>query len=262
MSDRDELMASTALYNSLIKYEVNFGERVFIIRRNLLFLTVVSICSLFIKPGDNGFELSLGLKGDVPPLVVYLGLFLAVGYQAYYFVINCSQAIGNRVNHNGVQKVYFFELALRHAEDNWRALVKEHAIAVDNHTTSDQGLILSFTVINSNRTDTGHWNVTANVNDTYIQKQDLLIDAIKQGDCWELTMAHSQRQIQYYYKATGGHHEYLASHKIQWWLTKKKLILEHQLPLVLAVIALFLLGLKLLTLVPWKSLFSFLGINL
>lgn len=236
--------ASKALFSCLPKYEVSFDPRVFTIRRNLLFLSILSISSLFISPKDDAYSVNLGIiSGHVNyPQVIFWGLLIVTIYQLYYFWVNCSQTVFNFANANRVNKIFFFELASHHAFSCWNALVKEHVSEGNN-----QGLSLSFAESPKYSRENEHWKVRGQTPEKYLNVHPKLTHAIKQSIYFELDENGGLSQIDYIYQAKSSDYKFLYCHRRQFWLTKKKQWLEYLLPIIFCGVAIMALILKILS---------------
>ena len=229
-------LARDALGSSKHKYECRFESAITPIKRNLLFVSVLSVAALFVTPKDGIYSVNLGVVTGVidNPILIFLGLLLVCFYHLYHLWINCSQTIVTADNFGGAEKVYMNELASLHAYKDWRELVKQH---------SEEDLALgTFVESPLKPREGGGWKVRSTIEGSRLN--GAIRGALKAHKHFQFGIRHEIAEIDYLYEPKSEDYVFLSVHKNQFWLTKKKEFIVYSFPMLLGFLAIVLLGIR------------------
>lgn len=232
--------AMDAIYSAKRKYEVSFDSDMSVHRRNLFFIAILSFASLMVSPKNGEYSINLGvIAGAVEnPVYIYSGLLLICFYQLYYFWILCRSGVLNLRNIAKVVDVYMYELASLVAFNKWNEITR---------TYSQRGIntaVESFKESPKNPRESGGYKVRAETQEGHLDKIEGLLDEIKKDDNFELDKNRGFYQIDFKYFPTPDDYQYLMVHRDQYWLAKRKHIIEFLLPLVVGLASIMALVYK------------------
>jgi hypothetical protein len=237
--------ARDALFASKRQYDCNFDESITPLKRNLMFVSVLSFAALNVSPKDGDYNVNLGVISGVidKPELVFSGLLAVCLYHVYFFWVKCRHTIINSLNYPKIEEFYMYELSSIHAFHEYHKLVNQHLNRQVNMAVG------SFKRSPKDAREKGYWKVRAEIQLEHIKSQPEFLDALKQHEFFEVTESRGFAQIDFMYKSTEKDHGFLNIHRDHFWLTKKSEFLEHVLPLILGYSAVIFLVFKISTLV-------------
>ena len=189
--------AKEAVRSAKNKYEVRFDASIGVHKRNLLFVSLLSIFSMLVTPSADGYKVNLGvISGNVEyPVLIYVGLLLITSYQVYYFWIVCRHAVISSLNMSKIESVYMYQLASLKALDYWNSLCKKSTSKGWNSALG------SFTQSPKNPRENNDWKVRAITQVSHLQEQQGLINILENDGNIDLSIERGFYQIDLYVKS-------------------------------------------------------------
>lgn len=237
---KDLNLAKEALANTLRSYHCNFDERLVVIRRNLLFVSMLSFAAIIVTPKGGSYSVNLGVISGVveQPSLIFGGLLLVCAYQLYHFWISCRGSILNFANFTKVEMAYMYELASCHAFEEWNSLVKKSTANLTNMS------IGAFSKSPKKSRQFGRWKVRQEIQSRHLESAPDLIEALISSDYFEIGEYRGSSQIDFIYTPAPDDYVFLNIHRDHFWLSKKKEFIEYGLPVIVGYLALLSLAYK------------------
>lgn len=230
-------LAKEALHKCKHKYELQFDQSIIPIKRNLLFVSVLSFAALNVTPKDGEYSVNLGVVSGVieNSSLIFAGLLLVCTYHLYHLWINCRQTALNIRNFGGVEKVYMNELASLYAWREWHTLVQQH--------TTENLAVRNFIESPSNPQQGGNWKVRSEIETERLSTD--IRQTLENSEHFQCSVRSGFTEIDYAYEPKKEDYQFLSIHKDQFWLTKKKEFIEYVFPLFIGFLAIVCLIYKL-----------------
>lgn len=231
---KDIRLAKDALANNLRNYHLNFDERLIIIRRNLLFVSMLSFAALAVSPKGGSYSVNLGVISGVveQPAYIFGGLLSVCAYQLYHFWVNCRQSVFNFSNFGKVEEAYMFELASVHAFVEWNNLVKQYI------TDKTNMAIGTFSKSPKSPREQDRWKVRQEIQLEHLHSKPEFVKALESSSDFQLGESRGFSQIDYMYAPVPDDYVFLNIHRDHFWLAKKKEFIEYGLPVIVGYLAL------------------------
>ncbi|MDX2367730.1 MAG: hypothetical protein QNK36_04900 [Colwellia sp.] len=235
---RDALIASKR------KYDCKFDQSITPLKRNLMFVSILSFAALNVSPKNGDYNVNLGVISGVidKPELVFGGLLTVCLYHVYFFWLKCRYTIINSINYPKIEEFFMYELSSIHAFHEYFQLTELHLNRQVNMAVG------AFIKSPKNAREKGCFKVRAEIQLEHIKSYPEFYEALKQEEYFEVAESRGFAQIDFMYKPTGDDHKFLNIYRDHFWLAKKSEFIEHVLPLVLGYSAVIFLVYKIITL--------------
>ncbi|WP_028863994.1 hypothetical protein [Psychromonas aquimarina] len=237
--------ARNALLNSKRRYDCTFDQSLTPLKRNLMFVSVLSFAALNVSPKNGEYNVNLGVISGVidRPELIFCGLLAVCLYHVCFFWIKCRHTIINSINYHKVEEFFMYELSASHAFHEYNKLVRLHL------NTNVNMAVGSFNRSPKNPRENDNWKVRSQIQFEHIKSYPELLSALNENKHFEINENRGFAEIDFTYKATNDDYKFLNIHRDHFWLTKKSEFIEHVLPLILGYSAVIFLTYKITTLV-------------
>jgi hypothetical protein len=241
--------ARNALVASKRLYDCNFDQSLSPLKRNLMFVSILSFAALNVSPKNGEYNVNLGVISGVidKPEIVFGGLLAVCLYHVYFFWVKCRHTIINSINYPKIEEFFIYELASYHAFYEYHNLVRLH---LNNNINMAVG---SFNRSPKNSRENGNWKVRSEIQFEHLKSYPDFYAALTEHDNFEVCDIRGFAQIDFMYKATDSDYKFLDIHRDHFWLTKRSEFIEHVLPLILGYTAVIFLTYKTAVLVQFGS---------
>jgi hypothetical protein len=224
-----EKLCKEALLSAKHDYDCHFDDSILPLRRNLLFVSLLSFASINVSPKDGDYSINLGVISGVieSPEYIFIGLFCVCLYHLYIFWLKCRHTIINSINYPKMKSIFMFRLSALHAFNDWHSLLKEHV---------RKGVEMGGGSFNqgTNQTSTGgYWKVKTSIYSSRLRSEANFHQALQDSPKFKLTEREGSFEIEYLFEETFDDYKYLNIHRDHFWLTKRSQFVENVLPLIL-----------------------------
>jgi hypothetical protein len=231
-----ENLCKDALLSAKHDYDCHFDDSALPLRRNLLFVSILSFASLNVAPKDGDYSINLGVISGVveKPEYIFIGLLCVCLYHLYMFWVKCRHTIINSINYPKIKSIYMFRLSSLHAFNDWHLLLNEH---VPKGVNVGVGC---FTQGTNQTSSGGFWKVKTSVHSTRLQPEVNFKKALESNPNFQLKESEGSYEIEYLFKESFDDYKYLNIHRDHFWLTKRSQFIENVLPILLGFTSIIL----------------------
>ncbi|CCK75881.1 hypothetical protein OLEAN_C17050 [Oleispira antarctica RB-8] len=233
-----------ALFSAKRDYDCHFDDSFLPLRRNLLFVSLLSFAAINVTPKDGNYSINLGvIAGKIEdPEYIFIGLLCVCAYHLYMFWIKCRHTVINSINYPKVKATYMFRLSAIHAFADWNKLIAEH---VNKGVNIGGG---SFTNGTNQSSANGYWKVRTSIYSQKLETEPNFKLAIEANPKFKLKPYEGMCEIEYLYQDSSEDNTYLNIHRDHFWLTKRSQFIENVLPIIVGFSAILLVVYKISTL--------------
>jgi hypothetical protein len=236
--------AKDALIAAKRQYDCEFDQSITPLKRNLMFVSILSFAALNVSPKNGDYNVNLGVISGVidKPELVFGGLLAVCLYHVYFFWIKCRYTIISSINYPKIDEFFMYELSSIYANYEYFQLTELHLSRQVNMAVQD------FKISPENSREKGCFKVRTEIQLEHVKSYPEFYEALKQKTYFKVTENRGFAQIDFMYKPNGVDYQFLNIHRDHFWLTKKSEFIEYVFPLVLGYFAVLLLIYKIIIL--------------